>query len=141
MDAAQQALVAAGWKQRELPGFIHTAGPLWTRREESAWAYGIQTGAAHANPAGLVHGGALGTLLDHAISAVAWEATGRRPCVTVQLDTQFLAAVKPGSFVEARARVSRATRSLVFMQGSLVCGGAEVATASAVMKIADAAEG
>lgn len=133
------ALAAAGWKARELTGFIHTAGPLWTRREGEAWAYGLLTGPGHANPAGLVHGGALTTLLDHAISSVAWEAVGRRPCVTVQLDTHFLAAVEPGRFVAARAQVLRATGSLVFMQGSLHCDDETVASASAVMKIVDKA--
>lgn len=137
MDDAHATLVAAGWKPRELPGFIQTAGPLWTRRDGETWAYGIQTGPGHANPAGLVHGGLLATLLDHAISSVAWQAIGRRPCVTVQLDTHFLAAATPGQFVEARARVLRATRSLVFMQGSLAAGELEVATACAVLKIVE----
>lgn len=135
--APEAALAAAGWKARTLPGFIHTAGPLWTRREAESWAYGILTGPGHANPAGLVHGGVLATLLDHTVSAVAWEAAARRPCVSVQLDTHFLAGVRPGRFVQARARVLRAARSLVFMQGTLRCDDELVATASAVMKIVD----
>jgi len=138
MSGAEE-LAAVGWKARELPGFIHTAGPLWTRREDTGWAYGIVTGPAHANPAGLVHGGVLTTLLDHAISTVAWEAADRKPCVTVQLDTHFLAAARPGDFIEARARVLRAAASLVFMQGSLTSGGADIATATAVMKILERA--
>lgn len=137
-DAAHAALAADGWKPRTLPGFIGTAGPLWTRREGDGWAYGVLTGAGHANPAGLVHGGVLSTLADHAVSTVAWEAVGRRPCVTVQLDTHFLAAIEPGRFVAARAQVLRATRSLVFVQATLQCDGTVVATATAVMKVVDA---
>lgn len=135
-----EALIEAGWKPRELPGFIHTAGPLWIRREDEGWAYGIATTPAHANPAGLVHGGVLTTLLDHTISTVAWEAAGRKPCVTVQLDTHFLAAAAPGDFIEVRAQVLRTTASLVFLQGQLTSGsGGGIAVATAVMKILERA--
>ena len=54
----------------------------------------------HLNPAARVHGGALMTLLDHAISSTAWEACDRQPCVTVQMDTQFLGAVEAGQFAQ-----------------------------------------
>lgn len=132
-----ETLAAAGWKQRQLPGFIQAAGPLWTRRDGDGWTYGILAGPSHANPAGRVHGGVLATLADHAVSIGAWEAVGRRPCVTVQLDTHFLAAATPGQFIEARTRVVRATRSLVFMQAALAVGDAEIATASAVLKVVE----
>lgn len=137
MDATdvESALAAAGWKPRALPGFIGTAGPLWTRREGEAWAYGVLASKAHLNPANLVHGGLLATLMDHVLSAVAWEAAGRRPCVTVQLDTHYLAAAREGQFLEARGRVVRAASSLVFMQGAVRAGGTEIVTAAAVLKI------
>ena len=125
----------AGWKPRSLDGFIGLVGPLWTRRENGAWAYGIVAEARHANPAGIVHGGVLVTLIDHAMSTIAWEAASRRPCVTVQLDTRFLAAVNPGQLVEARGRVARLTAGLVFMEGSLVVEGDAVLNASAVLRI------
>lgn len=123
------------WRKRALSGFIETAGPLWTRREEAGWAYGMACEARHLNPAGRMHGGALVTLLDHAISTVAWEASGRLPCVTVQLSTQFLGAVAPGQFIEARAQVSRQTRSLLFLHGTLSVEGEAVLTAQAVLRV------
>jgi len=135
MDMAPQQLESAGWKPRTLPGFIENAGPLWTRREADGWAYAFVCEARHLNPAQRVHGGALMTLLDHAISSVAWEATGRRPCVTLQLDSQFLAAVEAGQFAEARARVTHQTRGLVFMQGTVSVGAQDVLVAQAILKI------
>lgn len=138
MEAGQalvQALRDKGWKQRALPGFAGLVGPLWTRKEETAWAYGLIATTDHLNPAGLVHGGVLTTLIDHALSAIAWESIGRRACVTVQLDTQFLLAAHEGAFLEARGRVARATSSLVFMQGQVTVDGAEVVAASAVLKV------
>lgn len=124
-----------GWKSRELPGFFGLVGPLWARKEGDTWAYAIVAEARHTNPAGIVHGGMLTTLLDHTLSVIAWEANQRRPCVTVALDVQFLAPARPDDLVVARGRVARQTSSLVFMQGNLSVGGEAIATASAIMKV------
>jgi uncharacterized protein (TIGR00369 family) len=133
--AAPDALLAQGWRQRDLPGFAGLVGPLWTRRDDAGWAYGLLTTASHTNPAGVVHGGLLATLIDHALSAIAWEAAGRRPCVTVQLDTHFLASARVGQFLVARGTVLRASSSLVFVQGSITSDGAALVAATVVMKI------
>ena len=127
--------IAAGWKQRDLAGFIGSVGPLWTKKEDDVWAYAIVSKPEHTNPAGIVHGGLLMTLLDHALSAIAWEDAGRRPCVTVQIDVRFLAAVPPDRLVEARGRVVRRTTTLSFTEGNLTVDGEVVATASAILKI------
>ena len=133
-QSADDIAVPQGWRKRTLPGFAGLIGPLWVRKEEDGWAYGLLATAGHLNPAGVVHGGLLTALLDHGISAIAWEALGRRACVTVQLDTHFLAAAREGQFLEVRGRVVRATSSLVFMQGELSTDGQAVATAAAVLK-------
>jgi acyl-coenzyme A thioesterase PaaI-like protein len=77
----------------------------------------------------------LTALLDHALSAIAWEANERRACITVALDVHFLAAARPGDLVVVRGRVVRSSASLVFMQGSLTVDDQEVATGKAIMKI------
>lgn len=123
-----------GWKACSLAGFIQHAGPLWARREGHGWAYGFAVGPQHLNPAGAAHGGALMTLMDHALSAVAWESCGRSPCVTLQLDSHFVSPVRPGQFVEARAQAMERTGSLVFMRGELRVGEGLVLTAHALMK-------
>ena len=137
MDSShtEQSLQAAGWKLRTLPGFIGAVGPLWTRRDGDSWAYGLLATSAHLNPVQLVHGGLLATLADHALSALAWEAVGRKPCVTVQLDTHYLASARAGQLLEARGRVVRVTSSLVFMQGQVSVGERELVTAVSVLKI------
>jgi uncharacterized protein (TIGR00369 family) len=124
-----------GWKPRTLPGFFDLVGPLWTKKEGDSWAYGIVAEDKHVNPAGIVHGGMLATLLDHALSAIAWEANERKPCITIALDVHFLAPARPGQFVAARGRIVRQASSLVFMQGSLTVDGDEIATACAILKI------
>lgn len=130
-----EELVLQNWKRRDLPGFMGRAGPLWTRREGEEWGYAILADAAHLNPAGVVHGGALFTLLDHAISSVAWEACGRLPCLTLQLDTHFIGPVRAGQLAQARAQLVRRTGSLAFLRGAVAVEGRDVVTAQALMKI------
>ncbi|MGA0572670.1 PaaI family thioesterase [Variovorax sp. VNK109] len=130
-----QEIQSDGWKPRDLPGFISKAGPLWARREGDNWVYGFLVDASHMNSAGVLHGGAVMTLMDQAISTVAWEASGRQPCVTLQLDTHFLAGVREGQFAEARATVSHRTRGLIFMNGQITVDEKPVATALAIMKV------
>jgi len=132
-------LQAQGWRPRSLPGFAGLVGPLWTRKEESAWAYGVLAGPEHLNPAGLVHGGLLMSLMDHALSAIAWEAVGRRACVTVQMDTQFLRGARAGDFLLARGHVTRATSRLVFMSGTASVGDQQILAASALLKVLEGA--
>lgn len=124
-----------GWKPRTLPGFAGLVGPLWTRKENDAWAYGLVAEVRHANPAALVHGGVICTLLDHALSVIAWEANARKPCVTVALDVQFLAPARPGDFMVVRGRITRQSATLVFLQGTLAVGDSTIATASAILKV------
>lgn len=73
--------------------------------------------------------------MDHALSSIAWEASGRRKCVTIQMASQFLAPAANGMFVEARGSVVHATSSMLFMQGTLTVGGNAVMTAQSLMKL------
>lgn len=134
-SVTSEELARQGWKRRDLPGFMGMAGPLWTRRDNDAWAYAVLADETHLNPAGVVHGGALLTLLDHAISSVAWEACGRQPCLTLQLDTQFVGSVYTGQLAQAHARVIRCTGSLVFMQGEVSVDGCIALAGQALVKI------
>ena len=128
-------LPSQGWTPHSLPGFMGLAGPLWTRREDAAWVYGLQVQRQHLNPAGRLHGGALLTLMDHALSTIAWEAVQRMPCLTLQLDSQFLDSVGEGAFVVVRGKVTQRTRGLVFLQGSATVEEAPVLQAQAIMKV------
>ena len=123
-----------GWKPRTLPGFYGVVGPLWTKKEPAGWAYGLLAEERHLNPAGIVHGGMLCTLLDHALSTIAWEAHGRKPCVTIAFDVQFVAPASAGDFVVARGEIVRRTTTLTFMRGVLAVCESSIAAASAILK-------
>jgi uncharacterized protein (TIGR00369 family) len=124
-----------GWKLLNTEGFISTIGPLWSRQIDETWEYGLHVEAHHENPLGIAHGGMLMTFMDQAISMIAWDAAGRKPCATVQLDTHFLSPAKAGDFLVARAEVSRKSMSLIFMRGVLRVAEREIMTAQGMMKI------
>lgn len=109
--------VAQGWRPMPKAALPSGQGTPWSRRIDDAWCYGLQTTDEHANPQGALHGGVMMTLADHALSILAWQAADRAPCTTIQLNTQFLAAVRPGEFIWVAGEVVRRTGSLVFMRG------------------------
>ena len=128
-------IAAQGWKVMRSGGFSALVGPLFARREGDGWAYGFQSGQQHENRQGAVHGGMLMTFADHAIGATAWEASGRRKSVTMQLDCQFVSAAIPGDFIECRGRAVRTARSVVFMAGELTVGDRVVLSATGIWKV------
>ena len=134
-DITPEQLEAQRWKPRDLPGHIGQIGPMWTRKEPDGWAYGLLCDAKHLNPARVMHGGVTASLLDHAISAVAWEACGRKPCLTVQLDTHFVESGKIGEVLITKPHVVRATRSLIFITTEVTVDKRVLAMASGVFKI------
>ena len=114
---------ADGWrplKAAPLPGGM---GMTWARKTDGVWSYGMPTTGEHANVNGVVHGGVLMTFADHGLSLLAWEAAERAPCTTIQLNTHFLDAIRPGEFIELRGEVTRRTRGLVFLRGVILARG------------------
>ena len=122
------------WREHSLAGLMGTLGPLLTRREGETWAYGLNIDERHLNQAGMVHGGTLTTLMDQALSALAWEKSGKRPCVTVQLNMNFLQPGRVGDTLVARGRVTHQSGSMLFLDGDIQCGDTVLATGQAILK-------
>jgi uncharacterized protein (TIGR00369 family) len=128
--------LAAGWKpMRGMDGYPALIGPFLARRAGESWQYGFRAEPRHLNKGGVVHGGMLMSFADDALGMTVWEAAGRRNCTTVQLNTQFVAPVRAGEFVESRAEVLRRTRTLIFVQGMLAVGDRTVIHADGIWKI------
>ena len=124
-----------GWDADTDPDFIGLIGPLWRRNDGEGWSYAFLAESKHQNRRGVVHGGMLTAFADQALGFTAWHVNERQSQATVQLDVHFINAVRAGDFVEARCKVVRRTRSLLFMSAVLVVGSRVVATASGVWKV------
>lgn len=125
---------AAGWERDKDEGFIGLIGPIWSRPNGDSVLYAFMAEPKHHNRRGVVQGGMLMTFADRSLGRTSWYANDRQPQATAQLDVHFIDAVRIGEFVEAKCRVVRRTRSLVFMAGELVVGDRVVATANGVWK-------
>ena len=134
-DATAAPALPAGWKPMPAEDYPALIGPFLARREGSGWRYAFVAEQRHLNRGGVVHGGMLMSFADDALGATVWQSVGRKPCTTVQLSTQFVSPVRLGEFVEVRAQVLRATRTVVFVRGVLEVAGRPVVHADGVWKI------
>jgi acyl-coenzyme A thioesterase PaaI-like protein len=65
----------------------------------------------------------------------ALRASGNKPHATIELNIQFVGAVRLKEFVEAYCEVVRLTRTIIFMQCKLVVGTRVVANATGIWKV------
>ena len=72
---------------------------------------------------------------DQAMGMTGRRATGDKPHATIEMNMQFVGAVRVGDFVEAHCEVVRKTRSVLFIESKLKVGTRVVAAASGIWKI------
>jgi uncharacterized protein (TIGR00369 family) len=130
----------AGWEIiSSNTAFGDLVGPVWRLKKAERPRFGFVVAPKHLNRAGNLHGGMLMTLADNAMAITAREATGCKRHATIELNIQFIGAVRRGEFVEAHPEVARATRSLVFMQARMFVGTRLVVTTNGIWKILEEA--
>jgi len=120
---------------RPTKAFGTHVGPFYCPPGGDAAGCGFLADERHGNKRGVVHGGMLTTAFDVALGNASWDAASQRPCATVQLNVQFLGAVKLGEFASVRVEIMRTTRSLIFLRGVMSVEGRTVAVADGVWKI------
>lgn len=125
------------WREMRVAGFMSRLGQLQALRGPDGWRYGLLADDSHLNAVGVVHGGVITSLIDHTVALCAWEAAGRRPVVTVQCDTRFLAPARSGDFIEARAMLHHQGRSLIHLNAEICVAGRLIASGAAIMKRVD----
>jgi acyl-coenzyme A thioesterase PaaI-like protein len=77
----------------------------------------------------------LTTFADQAMGMTAQRASGGKRHATIELNIQFVGAVRLNEFVEAHCEVVRLTRAIIFMQCKLMVGARAVANATGIWKI------
>ncbi|MFK8075404.1 MAG: PaaI family thioesterase [Granulosicoccus sp.] len=92
----------------------------------------------HLNRHASLHGGISSAVLDNAMGATASltvDKTGRRPFLTISLNTHYLAPAKKGDVLTAIGRVVGGGMSTKFLEGELRDqNGKLIATATGVFK-------
>jgi uncharacterized protein (TIGR00369 family) len=127
---------ASGWVQIGRDhGLIALVGPFWSKPDSDNRLYGMVAEARHLNRQNIMHGGMMMTFADHTMAMASAAASGGRTQATIQLDTQFIDAVREGDFLVGECRVVRQTRSLMFMAGTFTVGERTCAVSSGVWKL------
>lgn len=127
--------VPPGYRVMKGPGtFPEHIGPFYFKRDGEQYSYAFHALPHHANANGIIHGGMMVTFIDEIMGTDVWRAAGKKPCATISLNCDFVAAVKPGDWVEARTTVVRRGVSVIFMRGELVVGDKIVLTADGIWK-------
>jgi acyl-coenzyme A thioesterase 13 len=128
-------LKTEGWKPVPAKDYPAMIGPFLARRAATAWEYAFLPEQRHLNIGGVVHGGMLMSFMDDVLGMTVWESAGRKAVTTVQLNHQFIAPGKLGELVIGRGEVLRATRSVVFVRGTLMSGDRVLVHGDGVWKI------
>jgi uncharacterized protein (TIGR00369 family) len=121
--------------------FMAINGPLYVRQEGDSARLGFRVEPRHTNPLGICHGGMMASFCDMLLPVAIHRQSaevGFRFLATINLQIDYLAPAPAGAWVEGRAQVLRATRTMVFAQGLVHADGEPVARASGIFKIGSA---
>lgn len=121
--------------------YLRKLGPLWFRQdEEGNPVIGLRVDDGHLNVQGMTHGGMLTTLADGALSiSVALARQRRGATVTVSLTADFLAAGRPGDWLEAHVRITKMGRRLAYANCDIRAGERHLLRSSGVFALNDRA--
>ena len=108
-------------------GYSHYIDP--EAKEEDTYYLGLTLAKQHGGAPGRGHGAVTMAMLDEVMGRAA-SRKANSLCYTASMTTNFCAATRMGEFLLARARVTRAGKSLVFVDATLHSGETLIATAT-----------
>jgi len=127
-----------GAEEVSVAAFARYVGPIWRLPDGEDGAlkrYAFRVAEKHMNSAGSAHGGMLMMLADTAMSQTSRLESGAKSCATVSLNCDFVGPGRLGDLIEARVRVTRKSRTIVFLSAELVASGRVVLVATGLWKI------
>lgn len=110
-------------------------GPFFHRiDDDGAFFHGFRAAHQHCNGMGIVHGGLVTAFADGLMGTAVWRETDT-VALTIRLNADFLSIAKVGDWVEGTATVTRATRSVAFVEANIYVGGRAIQHATGVFKL------
>ncbi len=128
-----------GWRSWALSDptrFNTLLGPMLYRVDDDIVRIRITPEHRHSNVQDNVHGGALLGFIDVALFAAArgFGVIESGTAVTLDLNTQFIAAGRIGEPIEAQVELLKETGRLLFLRGLVVQGSAKIAAFSGTIR-------
>lgn len=116
-------------------GYIGHNGPYYARDlGDGNFRYGFKTDERHGNPNDVIHGAALIGFADTLFGHMIVRQTGKI-CATISLTTEFISGTQTGAWIEATARIKKATRTLVFADADVFFEDKILMSSTCVYKI------
>lgn len=136
-DLKRKIAVPRGYEPFNLLSpFTERNGPLFRRVRNGKITFGFRVDVRHLNPREVVHGGWLTSFVDVSMGQSGIFYMGKQGLTpTIHLETDFIAPIKTGQWVECAARLVNRSRTMTFMEGVVTADGAPVARCSGIFKI------
>lgn len=109
-------------------------GPFYHKVTEDGFWHGVRVKSRHCNSRGITHGGMLMSFADGLLGTAVFRET-KTVALTIRMNSDFLSSARPGDWLEGTARVTKATRSVVFCEAELFVGTRAVLKATGVFKL------
>ena len=110
-------------------------GPFFHRiDEDGGFSHGFRAAEQHCNGMGIVHGGLVTAFADGLMGTAVWRST-QIVGLTIRLNADFLSIAKVGDWVEGTATVTRATKSVAFVEANVAVGSRPILHATGVFKL------
>jgi uncharacterized protein (TIGR00369 family) len=114
-------------------GFNKHVGPVWQSPDGSEFLFDIRD--VHMNGGGALHGGMAMALADIVMGRTVRDALEGARALTISLNCDFVGPAKLGDRIRGTAKITRKTRSIVFISGELTVEGRTIMTATGLWKI------
>jgi len=135
--------VPAGYRRLNLPGeFPALIGPFHYRWDDGHLVIGLRVAARHTNARGVAHGGLLAFLSDAQLAVgLTAQVPLERFLPTINLNCDFVAPARLGTWIEGRTTILRTTRNLIFGQCHITgADGQVIVRANGLLKIPPAGD-
>lgn len=123
------------WEPVAVDGFLEHVGGYSRRRVNGVLEFAFVARDFHVNRSGVVQGGMIMTFVDRAFGEIARDASGATRTATISLTHQFMAPMPIGAVAVMAPRVSRLTRRMAFLDGTVFVDGAAVVSATGVWRL------
>jgi uncharacterized protein (TIGR00369 family) len=112
------------------------AGPYYLAESDGVWSMGFRVQPRHLNKMGVCHGGIMATFADALGTAVKRGQGLRVETPTITLTVDYVAPVRPGTWVQATPQLVMQTRKLLNFHSLITADGETVARMNCIYKIA-----
>ena len=114
-------------------GFNKYVGPVWQSPDGREFLFDVRE--VHLNGGGALHGGMAMALADIVMGRTVRDALEGARALTISLNCDFVGPAKLDDRIRGTAKITRKTRSIVFISGELTVEGRTIMTATGIWKI------